>query len=370
MNKLNDFRRQLKSIVVITRASIVSLLRSPASLIFGLVFPIIFISIFGLLDGGNSSINIYLTKDSDKNNPIYETFSKIDSINFVEYASDEDAVKDLSKGKFDGILDIEKTTIDKKSQYQVKLATSAASQSNRLILASLVQGIVDNINLSVVNPEDRISTFKQEEVAGRQYKQIDFILPGQLGFSLLNSGIFGTAFVLISLKETLVLKRFFATPIKRINILIAEGLSRLIYSMVQTAILIGAGYFMFKFTLLNGGWTFLAIMLLCTLGLIVFLGMGFLVSAISKNQNGVSTVANIFTLPQFLLTGTFFPLELLPGWLQNIGHVLPLTHLNNAMRLVAFEGASFSALVPDMLWLVGWTVIVYIVALKLFKWDD
>ncbi|HVX93020.1 MAG TPA: ABC transporter permease [Candidatus Dojkabacteria bacterium] len=370
MSKLGDVKRQLRSILVITKASIVSLLRSPASLVFGLIFPIIFISIFGLLDGGNSNINIYLTKNSDKNNPIYQTFSKIDHVKFVDYDSDEAATKDLSRGKFDGMLDIEVVTVNNKPQYQVKLSTSASSQSNSLILSSIIQGVVSNINLSVISPADRISTFTQEQVAGRQYKQIDFILPGQLGFSLLNSGIFGTAFILLSLKETLVLKRFFATPIKRINILIAEGLSRLIYSTLQTTILVGAGYFMFSFTLINGFWTFFAIMMLCILGLIVFLGMGFLVSALAKNQNGISTIANIFTLPQFLLTGTFFPLDLLPKWLQFIGNGLPLTHLNSAMRLVAFEGASFSALVPDILWLIGWAIAVYVIALKLFKWDD
>ena len=74
---------------------------------------------------------------------------------------------------------------------------------------------------------------RETKVTGREYKMIDFILPGQLGFSTLSAAVFGTAFVFYSLRQTMVLKRFFATPIKRPYIILGEALSRLVLSYLN-----------------------------------------------------------------------------------------------------------------------------------------
>jgi ABC-2 type transport system permease protein len=109
----------------------------------------------------------------------------------------------------------------------------------------------------------------------REYKTIDFILPGQLGFSLLNSGVFGVAFVFFNLRNTLVLKRFFATPISRTYIVLGEGLARVAFQMLTAVVIIVAGRFLFGFTLVNGIVTLLEMLVLSFIGLLVFMGLGF-----------------------------------------------------------------------------------------------
>src|SRR5882672_9192360 len=89
-------------------------------------------------------------------------------------------------------------------------------------------------------------------INGREYKAIDFVLPGMLGFSLMSAGVFGTAFVFFSLRQTLVLKRFFATPIQRTYIVIGEGISRVLFQMSTAVIIILFGKFVYGFTLLHG----------------------------------------------------------------------------------------------------------------------
>ena len=84
------------------------------------------------------------------------------------------------------------------------------------------------------NPQRDIETV-------REYKTIDFILPGQLGFSLLSSGVFGVAFMFFNLRNTLVLKRFFATPISRTYIVLGEALSRVIFQMLTAIVIILVG---------------------------------------------------------------------------------------------------------------------------------
>lgn len=372
---------QLKAFFALTKASLISTLNNPSTLIFSLVFPFVFIIVFGFIGNNSVQIKIAPDKNINKDNPIYQALEKNSSVKFITDKSDEEIEKDLKEGRIDAKLNIKNIVendevamkpVSLASWYQVNLTTSAASPQSGAIAKSLVGGIIDKTNLNYLssgNNQNLPASLFTNEVQGRQFKTIDFILPGQLGFSLLSLGIFGTAFVFVALRETLVLKRFFATPIKKVYIVLGEGLSRLIFSLIQASIIIGVGTFFLGFTLVHGWITFFSMLVLATLGLIVFLGFGFLVSGIAKDENAVPPLANLITLPQFLLAGTFFPTDAFPSWLQPISNILPLTFLNEAMRKVAFEGVNLWDVRYNILFLLIWGVVVYVGSIKLFRWE-
>jgi ABC-2 type transport system permease protein len=110
-------------------------------------------------------------------------------------------------------------------------------------------------------------------------------------------------------------------------------------------------------------------MVLSFIALIVFMGFGFIVSSVAKTESTIPPFANIITLPQFLLAGTFFSIEAFPTWLQPLCRVLPLTHFNDAMRKIAFEGATLLDCGKQIGILSLWGVVVYAVAVKVFKWE-
>jgi ABC-2 type transport system permease protein len=110
-------------------------------------------------------------------------------------------------------------------------------------------------------------------------------------------------------------------------------------------------------------------MVLSFLALLVFMGFGFIVSGVAKNETMIPPVANMVTLPQFLLAGTFFSIDVFPSWLQPICRTLPLTHFNDAMRKIAFEGAHLGDCLFQISALAVWGLIVYAVAVKVFKWE-
>jgi ABC-2 type transport system permease protein len=99
------------------------------------------------------------------------------------------------------------------------------------------------------------------------------------------------------------------------------------------------------------------------------MGFGFIISSVSKNESSIPPFANIFTLPQFLLGGTFFSTQAFPKWLQGFCEILPLKQLNDAMRNVAFEGASLLDCGKQIGILLIWGVVIYAVAIKTFKWE-
>ena len=292
--------------------------------------------------------------------------------------------KNLSKGTIDAIIDIQSNnkgaTVSpplsalpkaspQKPPFTVNVQYTKASNKGSILKSVLNNIFLSNERSSAFVGGPKMAEVHETTISGREYKYIDFILPGMLGFSLLSSGVFGTAFVFISLRLTLVIKRFFATPVKRYSIVLGEAIARLIFSLLGAVFIILVGHYMFGFTLINGVVTVLNMLVLAAIGLIIFMGFGFVISGVAKNESAVPPLSNIITLPQFLLSGTFFATTAFPLWLQSISKVLPLTYLNDAMRKVAFEGAGLNEVTHQLLVLGVWFIVIYAVAVKTFKWE-
>jgi ABC-2 type transport system permease protein len=366
---------QVTAMLAITKASLRAIFRSPSAVVFSFVFPFIFILVFGFIGngGGVPVYKIVIDKSSDTTNVFYDSIKNSNRIRIVKFDTDKELRTNLLKGKIAGIIKITKTGKEYPAiEYSIK-STNASSDKWPQVMP-ILNSIAEKISYSKYPERPSYAGAKKfdyqtdiEQI--REYKTIDFILPGQLGFSLLSSGVFGVAFMFFSLRNTLVLKRFFATPITRTYIVLGEGLARVIFQMLTAIVIILAGRLLFGFTLVNGVQTFLEMLVLSFIGLLVFMGFGFIVSGLAKNDSTIPPFANLITLPQFLLGGTFFSVEAFPKWLQPISKALPLTHLNTAMRAVAFEGQNLWEVKNEIGILLIWGVIVYAVAIKVFKWE-
>lgn len=362
---------QVRAMLAITKGSLRGIFRSPSAVVFSIAFPLIFILVFGFIGNGSRiSLNVAFDKQADTANPVYAAIKNIAGIHIVRKA-DEQLREDLEKGRITAIINIRRSGLAT-PPYNIFLKSSeAVNPQNIQILQSILNAVIAGISRQNYGESPTIATISNtvEKIPGRIYRTIDFILPGQLGFSLLSSGVFGVAFLFFNLRQQLVLKRFYATPIRRSYIVLGEALSRVIFQLFTAIIIIGVGHFIFRFTLVHGLQTFLEIMLLSFIALLLFMGFGFIVSSVARNESTIPPFANLITLPQFLLAGTFFSIEAFPSWLQPVCKILPLTHFNNAMRNIAFEGASLASCWKELGILGIWIVIVYTVAFKTFKWE-
>lgn len=367
----SNFKYSVKATLAITKASLQSMLRSPSAIIFSIAFPLIFIIVFGFI-GGRSSyhFDIALTEKCDTMNPICN-WMYADSNTVIHSGTEEEKNKALLKGKLDALVTISKNPTDSISPvYTVTVQTSSVSIQNGQIFKSVLKEVVAHISEQALPNIPKFAVINTPPpVQARVYQTIDFILPGQIGFSMLSAGVFGAAFVFFSLRQTLVMKRFFATPVSKANIIIGEMLSRLIFQVTAAALIIIIGKFLFHFTLVNGAETFFEMLFLCGFGLIVFMGFGFIISGLAKNESSIPPLANIFTMPQFLLAGTFFSVDVFPKWLQPISKALPLTYMNDAMRKIAFEGLHLWDVKLNLLIILAWGIAAYAVAIKTFKWE-
>ncbi|MCW3464095.1 ABC transporter permease [Chitinophaga nivalis] len=361
---------QWRAMLAITKGSLRGIFRSPSAVVFSLGFPLVFILVFGFIGGGSVSVKVGVDRHTDINSTFYKELAQAGTIKLVTDQSAEAMEDDLRKGRITAILNIvPRQGTELVPAFDVHIKTSTATDvSKKGILFSVLKNVTGMLDTKAY-PRPSVATLIPEEVPGRMFKTIDFILPGQLGFALMSAAVFGTAFLFYSLRQTLVLKRFFATPIKRLYIVLAEACSRMIFQLISSVVIIGLGHFAFGFTLVHGWVTFLEMLVLSVFGLLVFMGFGFVVSSLAKNESTIPPLANIVTLPQFLLAGTFFPIDSFPNWLQPICKIMPLTYLIDALRKVAFEGLHLWHVGWDLAILTIWGIVVYAVAVKVFRWE-
>jgi len=133
--------------------------------------------------------------------------------------------------------------------------------------------------------------------------------------------------------------------------------------------MVALGYFLFDFTLVHGILTFLEMLFLTLFGLVIFMGIGFIISGVIENESSIAPVANTITLPQILLCGLFFPVESYPGWLQTFCKLLPLTFFVDGLRKIAFEGIHIWQMPVQIAGLLCWAIVISAITIKYFRWE-
>lgn len=363
---------QFRAMWAITKASLRSTMRSPSAIVFSFIFPFVFIMVFGFIgnSGGMQHFKIVLAPDADTSNVLYRTLSQTAGVKWIQFSNEADVREAMQKGHVAAVLHINHLP---NQPLQVRMESTTSSNNKWPQVKTLIESTIAALDHKQYPERPTVATFDFNYLTDihsiRQYKTIDFILPGQLGFSLMSAAVFGVAFMFYNLRSTLVLKRFFATPIQKPFIILGEGLSKVIFQMITAVVIILVGHYFFGFTLIDGWVTVLEMLFLSFIGLMVFMGFGFFVSGIAKSDSTIPPVANLITLPQFLLGETFFSIEIFPAWLQPIAKAMPLTYLNNAMRSVAFEGKHLWQIMPEIGILLAWGLFVYLLAARVFKWE-
>ncbi len=355
---------QFRAMLAIAKGSLRAIFRSPSTVVFSLGFPIIFILVFGSIGDRGFSMNVGFGSHSDTLNPIYSSLKSIKGINIYNKLSDSLLQANLKSANITAVIDIKKQA---DSSYEIDLQSADVVKPQDLqVLQSILNATIirndTSYHMARLNPEVHF-------IKGREFREIDRILPGMLGFSLLGTAVFSVAFLFFNLRTQLVLKRFFATPVSRSTIILGEGSSRILFQMLSVLIIMLFGYLFFDFTFVNGMATFTDMLILCFIACVIFMGFGFVVSGVANTDNVIPVYSNMFVFPQFLLSGTFFSTSVFPEWLRKICDFLPLTAFNVAMNKISYQGLGLLSTWKEVGILVIWGVVIYAVAIKAFRWE-
>ncbi|HEX7067564.1 MAG TPA: ABC transporter permease [Candidatus Limnocylindria bacterium] len=354
-------------------ASVKMFVRNRLALFFSLFLPLVIMLIFGVLNfEGSTSVSLGVVDEArtDASAALVDGLGEYDYLEITE-GSRDDELAALEKGDRGFVLVIPSgyrpspTGETGLVAYASSADPSQAQVGQGLLQQAVAGAMVGSSPGSMPNVPALRPPVTFESVESRDLGYIDFLVPGIVGMTVMQLGLFGVAFGFVQLKRTGALRRLFATPTSPAYFLSAQVASRVVLGYLQVAILVGIGIW---FGLqMFGSWLVLAVII--GLALLIFLAMGFGIAGWAKNEDQAAPVANLVSLPMLFLSGVFFPREAMPDVLRSITGFMPLTYVNEALRGVMNDGAALVDLGPQLLGMGVWAVISFVVAVWLFKWE-
>ncbi len=207
---------------------------------------------------------------------------------------------------------------------------------------------------------------KEEHVAEQGSRYIDFLVPGLIGMNLMGTGMWSIGFSVVNARLRKLLKRMVATPMRRTHFLFAQFLSRLVFLVLEVGIVVLFAWLVFDVAIRG---PLAAFALVCLVGGAAFAGLGLLIASRAKTLEAISGLMNVVMMPMWICSGVFFSYERFPDAVLPLIRALPLTALNDALRAVMNDGFGIVQVAPQLLNLLAWTVVTYVVGLKIFRWQ-
>lgn len=384
--KIKDIKKSLTETLNISKYSILMYFREKTAIFFSLFIPVMLMAIFGLLNlGGGVKYNVVIV-DQANNQFSHQVVSAVEKVDAFKVTTSSDLNKakdDVKNSKQSFALVLEKGFGSNIIASQIGMHTpgfnpatikpqqvniyfdQSQNAANIQVGFTVFEKIFDGLTHQIAKVPNYFQ-INQISEGGNKLQYIDFLVPGLVAMSVMQFSIFAVTSVIVSWKERGILKRLLATPIHPSVIVFSQIVSRLLITVMQAGLLILMGYLLFNLHVVgNIG---LAIMLI-VLGGLIFLSLGFALSGVAKTQNTVAAVAQLFVFPQMFLSGIFFPREAFPDWLQTVSNFFPLTYFSEALRNVMVKGYTVTQILPQLGGMAVWAVIMFGLAVWLFRWE-
>jgi len=194
-------------------------------------------------------------------------------------------------------------------------------------------------------------------------RYIDFLVPGILALSIMNTCLWGTGYGLIELRGKGMLKRLLASPLSKFDFMVSQILFRFLVAGLEMVLIWSILWWIFSIPFLG---SFINIMVLFLSGVVCFTGISILMASRTSNTSVGQGLLNAIAFPMLFLSGIFFNYEQYPKWMVSIIKFLPLTLLSDGLRATLITGESLNLLTCFLLNLIG-MISIYI-SIKIFKW--
>lgn len=210
--------------------------------------------------------------------------------------------------------------------------------------------------------------FRSQSVEGTSKDYIQYIAPGVLTWGVANAAVFGIAFSLMQWRESDLLRIIRMTP-SSITTLLSSKLGLVAATAaVQTVLFVGVATVPF-FGLRPSSRSWLLVPALA-LGVLTFFALGAIVGAIANTAESVAAISNVVMLPMAFISGSFFPLDMMPDWLQTVAHAFPLYYFTDLAGNALNGTGSVSTILVDLGALSAFGLVFAVLARVTFRWSN
>jgi ABC-2 type transport system permease protein len=216
------------------------------------------------------------------------------------------------------------TVPDTKSSLTIMLDQSDQSAA---MVKSIIVSVANAFNYQMIGAENVIN-FNETSVTTKRFGAVDLYVPGITAAFIMTNGIIALAATATEFKRRGIIKRLSITPLTKIDWIIGNVLSQALLNLMLAAIMIAVGWLIFNVRVIPDAITIVMILL----GSIMFSGIGMALSGFIKDVEAASAIGNAIAFPMMFLSGTYFPIEMMPSYLRGISNVLPLTYLSQGLK--------------------------------------
>ncbi len=370
---MSAWHQKIFTVIVFTKLNTRRFFRDRLALFFGILFPLIFLFVFGGLNSGGGAISFKVAVLNQSHTAFAKQFDtqlqksktfKVDTTvhNFV------DAKDRMSRGQVSATIVLPQgfgqvhngvPTGQAEVYYTENTATSGQT------LTTVLDGEFKGINSKLVKTQPPL-TVKGVALKNKSLTAFDYTFAGLLGFAIIGLGIFGPVNVFPELKKQGILRRLHTTPIRVWQYFLSTMLSQAIIGLVSISIMFIAAITFFNLKVVGN---YLEIGIFVVLSIFMILGLGLAIGGWAKNERQAAPLSNIVVFPLLFLSGTFFPRFLMPEWLQQVTTYLPLTPVIDGLRLLTTDGKHLINLGPQLGLMALWMLVIYTIAFRVFRWE-
>jgi ABC-2 type transport system permease protein len=356
---------------------LMSFYREKTTMFFTFAFPIILILVFGTIFMSQDNVEYHLcVQDLDQTNSSAETVKTLEldgkfkitrvdpAVNAVQYVRENrvNLVLVIPKG-FERAL-IQRTMLKDQTASVTITYIYDPSSSSVVTKMQILDAVLAGINQQMSGTPPFLKSV-EKSILSRKYRFIEFFVPGIIAMSVMTMSLFGTVDSDTELRQKGIIRKLSTTPITRTDWILSGILYQFILALISTIAMLLVSYAVFDVSLHIDAWLPAFILL----DVFAFVGIGMILTRFVKEAQSAAAAANAISFPMMFLSGSFFPIELMPGFLQKFAKTLPLFYVNEGLRAsMVFEdnmaALSYSAVIGVF------AAVVFILGIVATKWEE
>ncbi len=354
-----------------------SFYREKTAMFFTLAFPILLILLFGtiFMDQENVSFGLYVQDldHSDDSARLIEALKLNGKFKMIKVDPAADALRYAQDHKLNLVLVIPEgyqrslkqrlENDDRSASVTITYiydpgSTSAATKMQ--ILSAALAGV--NQATSGMPPFIRPA---EVSILTKKYRFIEFFIPGIIAMAVMTASLFGTVSLNTELRQKGIIRKLSTTPITRTDWVLANILYQIILAVLATISMLLVSIAVFHVSLKINAW----LPLFIVLDVFAFVGIGMILARFVKEAQSAAAAANAVMFPMMFLSGSFFPIEMMPGFLQTVAKALPLYYVNEGLRASMVVVDNMAALRYSAI--IGvFAVAVFILGIMATRWEE
>jgi ABC-2 type transport system permease protein len=378
---------KLRRVWSISKKSLREVRRDRGRFFFTLVFPLMFLFMFGLAFGGNhtTSYNVGVVNMGISNIDAQcarqfvgnLTYGGIIQVN--EYGSDNTtALGDLREGKLSGVVVIPSNFGESILSFWMSPSSPSEWTNTSVLLYADGGSIFASQTIPPLVQQALVKTAFGSETTGSSLpvtvssptlvsveglRILDSMVPSMMVFAIFLA-MQTTATASIEEKEKGLARRIRTTPATASDVLAGATVAAMIVAVFQVAVMFGAS-FLIGYSPKGGAYGLMSGFLVAMIFAVTCVGLGLIIGSVSKTEGAAAAISWVIMMPLMFFSGLWVPKEMLPSQVQPLSDVLPTTRIADALTSLLSRGAAITApaVLIDIIGISAFTAAVYIIGI-------